>query len=306
MRKFAAIAVSLGLVAALSACASGPVTGSDCADTGNAALVTAEGAAGGELTTSFPVPLVADESSVAAIERGDGARVPADGYVLGTLSLYNGATGEPLANPSTGQALTTLPILMPTREGYVLPFTTLLSCAGAGSRVAIVGPGTELLGADLAPGLGLKESDSVVVVADVEEVFLGRADGADQIAESGIPAVVLAPSGQPGFTFPDSAAPTEERVVVLKRGGHASTNEGDSVVVHVTSIGWQAATVSASTWTNMEPAVVALDGQDDATLPGVVKDALVGLPVGSQLLVVVPGESAVVYVVDILGITEAQ
>lgn len=303
MRKFAAVAVSLGLIASLSACANGPVTGASCADTGNAALVGAEGSFGGDLTIDFPLPLSGGESSVAVIDASDGIRVPSGGYVKGTLSLYNGATGEALANPSTGQALTTLPILMPAREGYAVPFTALLACANAGSRVAIVGPGADLLGADLATGLGVTGDDTAVAVVDVSEVFLGRADGADQIAESGIPAVVLAPSGQPGFTFPDSAAPSQERVVVLKRGGHAATQDGDSVAVHYTSIGWQASAVTASTWTSMEPVIVTLDGTDDASLPGTVKDALVGLPVGSQVLVVVPGDQAVVYVVDILGVS---
>jgi peptidylprolyl isomerase len=122
--------------------------------------------------------------------------------------------------------------------------------------------------------------------------------------QSGLPAITLAPNGQPGFTFPDGSGPTEERVALLKRGSGATLEAGQTAVVHYTAVDWGASAVATSTWTAMVPAKVALDGTDATqfTFAGVVKDALVGVPVGSQVLVVVPGDQAVVYVVDILGV----
>lgn len=311
MRKFAAIAVSVGLAAALSSCVSGPLTGSDCADTGNAALVTASGAFGGDPEARFPFPLVSEETSVATVSDGDGARVPHGGVASGAISVYDGATGEPVLDPGNGQPIAGLALLMPTASGFQLPFTESLACASAGSRIAVEGHASNLFNEGAVEALGLTADQSVVVVTDVDEVYLGRADGADQVAQSGLPAVVLAPNGQPGFTFPDSPAPAEERIVLLKRGAGAELADGDVAVVHYSALGWQAEAVSASSWPTLVPVRIALDGADQQVsstfvFAAAAKDALVGLPVGSQVLIVVPGDSSVVYVVDILGISEAQ
>lgn len=311
MRKFAAIAVSVGLVAALSACAGGPATGSDCTDEGNAALVTADGTFGGDPEATFPFPLVSETVSVATVSDSDGPRVPRGGVIAGAISVYDGGSGEPVLDPGNGQPIAGLSLLMPTATGFQLPFTASLACASAGSRIAVEGPASDLFNESAVEGLGLTADQSIVVITDVEEVYLGRADGADQVAQSGLPAVVLAPNGQPGFTFPDAAAPAEQRVALLKRGSGAELADGDVAVVHYSALGWQADAVSASSWPTLVPARLALDGQDQQVsstfvFAAAVKDALVGLPVGSQVLVAVPGDSPVVYVVDILGISEAQ
>lgn len=304
MRKFAAVAVSVGLIASLSACVSTPA-GATCGSTGNAALVTADGPLGGDPAATFPVPLKSTTTSIALTTVGDGVRVPSDGVIEGTISLYDGQTGDPLVDGSSQQPLVGIDLLLPTSPGYRLPYTELLDCATVGSRVTVEGALGDLLGADLADGLGLDPESSLVIVTDVSDAYLGRANGADQIAESGLPAVVLAPNGQPGFTFPDGDGPTEQRVVLLKRGSGATLDAGQTAVVHYSAVEWGASAVSTSTWTAMVPAKVILDGADATqfTFAGTVKDALVGQTVGSQVLVVVPGDKAVVYVVDILGVS---
>lgn len=304
MRKFAAVAVSLGLIASLSACVQAPA-GATCGSSGNAALVTAEGPLGGDPAASFPVPLKSTSTSIALTTTGDGERVPADGVIDGTLSLYDGQTGDPLVDGGSQQALVGIDLLLPTSPGYRLPYTELLDCATVGSRVTVEGQVGDLLGADLAEGLQLDPQGSLVIVTDVSDAFLGRANGADQVAQSGLPAIALAPNGQPGFTFPDGSGPTEERVALLKRGSGAQLEAGQTAVVHYTAVNWGASAVSSSTWTAMVPAKVVLDGTDATqfTFAGAVKDALVGVTVGSQVLVVVPGDQAVVYVVDILGVS---
>ncbi len=298
MRKIASVIASAGLLVSLTACVSTPSTFANCGPSGNAALVSAEGGFGSDPGATFPTPLVATKAETAQVREGDGDQVPRGGVVQGALSLYLGETGEALSNQSG--PLTGLELLIPTHSS-VFVFAEALECARDGARVVTTGTAEQLFGAD---ALGLDPKTSLVVVVDVEASFLGKANGADQIAESGLPAVVFAPSGQPGFTFPDSPAPTDLRVSLLKRGSGAVVAEGDSVVVHHTSIAWNASAVTATSWQPNGIPIVVTAGEAQATgeLPTDVTSALVGLPVGSQVLVVVPGETATVYVVDVLGI----
>ncbi len=298
MRKIASIIASAGLLVSLSACAANPSIFAECGPSGNAALVTADGGFGSDPKAEFPTPLVSTQAETAQVRAGDGDSVPAGGVAEVGLSLYYGETGEPVV--SQGSPLTALSILLPS-QSPAFPFATALECAKDGARVVTTGTAEQLFGPD---ALGLPAETSLVVVVDVEASYLGKANGADQLAESGLPAVVLAPSGQPGFTFPDAPAPAELRVSLLKRGSGTEVADGDSVVVHFTSIAWAASAVTSTTWQpNGIPTVVAA-GESDGTgpLPTEVTSALVGLPVGSQVLVVVPGDTATVYVVDVLGI----
>lgn len=299
MRKLASIVVSAGVLVSLSACASSPSTFADCGPSGNAALVTAEGSFGKDPAAEFPTPLVSTKAETAQIREGDGKDVPPGGIAYGTVSVYDGETGEALGGDSP---LVAVPLLASSTD-FVLPFADALACAEVGSRVVMTGTNQQLFGEE---GIGgsIAPDATLVVVTDVTDAFLGRANGADQIAQDGMPAIVLAPNGQPGFTFPDTPL-TDFRADFLKRGSGAVVEDGDSVVIHYSTVAWGAASVTESTWT-ASPKIVPLDGADSTgtTITGAVKDAIVGAPVGSQLLIVAPGDSTLVYVIDVLGIAE--
>jgi hypothetical protein len=302
VRKLASIVVSAGVLVSLSACAAGPSTFADCGPSGNAALVTAEGSFGKDPAAEFPTPLVSTKAETAEIRPGDGKDVPEGGVVYGTVSVYDGKTGDALGGDTP---LVGIQLLASTRD-FVYPFADALACAEVGSRIVTTGTNQQLfgesgIGGDIAP------DDTLVVVTDVTDAFLGRANGADQIAQDGMPAIVLAPNGQPGFTFPDTEL-TEFRADLLKRGSGPVVEDGDNVVIHYTSVVWGATSVTESTWSGStaSPTIVPLDGTDvsGTSITGAVKDAIVGTPVGSQLLIVAPGDSTLVYVIDVLGIAE--
>jgi peptidylprolyl isomerase len=130
--------------------------------------------------------------------------------------------------------------------------------------------------------------------------------------------VVLAPNGTPGISVPTSTPPSTLKVDQLKQGSGATVKQGDAVVVQYTGVLWKERTVFDSTWQNGQPAtVVAADGSkvQGGVVPGLVR-ALVGQKVGSQFIAIippgmaygaagsqtVPGNSTLVYVVDVLGI----
>jgi peptidylprolyl isomerase len=305
VRKTTGIVVASGLLLSLAACAPGA---GDCTPDwtrgGLAASVTATGDFGvPDPGVKFPLPLVSAQStSSAVISAGDGAVVRPGEVVNGVVTLYDAVTGQPL---NGGQ------ILLDTADA-AWPFFLGAVCAPVGSRIAAVGPSSELLG-DFGTQAGLPEDQTVVLVADIDAAYPGRADGSPVPPQNGLPTVSLAPNGQPGLSFTGAKAPADLRIEVLKQGGGDVVAEGDQVVLKYTGVIWDTHTVFDSSWQKGMPAQLATG---DA-VPG-FSAALVGQPVGSQVLAVIPpaegyGDTAssdgavgptdtMVFVIDILGI----
>jgi peptidylprolyl isomerase len=322
VRKLASIAVTAGLLVTLSACSGTPFLGGGCTPTyeagGNSALVTADGGLGKDPEAEFPTPLIADDDEAEVVHEGDGDLVPVGGTADVQITIYDAASGDKLISTDyEGSGLRTAAIAGQPAFG------ALAQCTTVGSRVVAVGTAGELLGdsAIANNGLPVDGEDTVVMVADVLRSFLGKANGADQLPQAGFPAIVLAPDGRPGFTFPSDTAPTDLRYATLKAGNGAKVEEGDAVVLNYTGVVWDTQAVFESTWENGVPvtaiaqdATQASDGS--GVLPGFA-EAIIGAKVGSQVIVVIPpefgypagsapaavGENAtLVYVIDILGI----
>lgn len=300
MRKLASILATAGVLVSLSACAASPSAFADCGPSGNAALVTAEGSFGADPAAEFPTPLVSTKPETAQVRPGDGAQVAPGSVIDGTVSIYFGDTGEAVGSGSG--PITGTRILAGTSD-FIYPFTEAMTCAEVGARVVTTGTAADLFGPE---ALGLDPEMTLVVVTDISTVYLGKAEGSVQVAQAGMPAIVLAPNGQPGFTFPDSAQPDEFRTDLLIRGSGAAVEDGDSVVLNYTTIAWDGQAVSDSSWSGgfASPVILALDGTDTPPFTLEVKEAIIGQSVGSQLLISVPGESGLVYVIDVLGIAE--
>ena len=304
MRKIASIAVFGVLLVSISACSTPGMNSASCDVKGNADLVTAAGEFGGDPEATFPTPLIASTTGVTESITGDGDPVPAGGVVAGTVSIYSGETGEPVVS---GGPLVSVPILFTTND-FILPFTSSLQCGSNGSRVISTGSAGDLLGEKASvEQFQIDPETAVVVVADIDSSYIGRANGADQLAQGGMPAIVLAPNGQPGFTFPDSAPPTELEVDLLKKGAGAVTKADDIVIVQFSAINWAGEELLQSTWVNNNGSPIAVPlgaAEDNGVMTAEVKKSLVGQTVGSQLLIAVPGDQTVVYVIDVLGIAE--
>lgn len=303
MRKTSAVLASLSLaVLALTGCtASSTSDGAACdrpADAKSLAdAVTVEGDLGSEPEVEVFSPLHLKETSVTDVIQGDGRAVETGQQaIMLELSIFSGETGEQVYgtsyNPDQGQ-VSNIDYWATQSPGL----SDVLECATQGSRLlAALTP--EDFGKEALAGLGLEDDDNMVFVIDVLDVYLSKAEGALQFNDAqGLPTVVRAPDGTPGVIIPDSDAPTEQVAQTLIEGDGDEVTDGQVPLVNVMAVGWDDKTVVTSTWGQGPTADLA------SSAPSVA-DALVGKPVGSQLLVVTPaadGAGAVAYVVDILG-----
>lgn len=304
MRKSAALFLAAGLTAVLAGCG---VVGAPagCAaenPAGDAAeLVTASGNFGSEPEVSFPTPILSDEIQTKLVTAGEGAQLTTGDVVDIQGVVYDGRTGDAISTTGFGEQLARVVVDEDSSLGLAL------KCLNVGSRSVTVIPNPE--------------GETQILVADIVRSFPGKADGAPQLLTAGFPSVVTAPDGAPGITIPpNTAPPTELKYQALLRGDGEVVEEGDTVVIQYTGVTWETENVFRSTW--VPPA-----GTPEAANPGMpanvtagqelfgpgFAEALIGQPVGSQVIVVIPpsaegnpgGAAAgttMVIVFDVLGI----
>jgi hypothetical protein len=323
VRKLAVVALSAAVLVSVSGCANGPFDFSACSPVyssgSNSALVSAEGELSADPRAEFPTPLIADAVESQTVMVGDGQQVGNGDITTLQITVYSGKTGEQII--STGHDTAGLRVPVIEQEPH---FGEIAQCATVGSRIVTVGTAGDILGAEnIAQNqLALAEDDTVVMVSDVENRYPGKADGANQVPPTGFPAVVLAPSGQPGFTFPGTAAPVVLKVATLKAGSGPALAEGDVAVMHVSGIEWNAEKPFTNSWEKAGVPgtylIVSTETSERGLPPGLA-EALIGQKVGSQVLIVLPpavgfapgtepngvtSGSTLVFVFDILGIQE--
>jgi hypothetical protein len=296
-RPLTAVIAAVLVSGALAGCTGLPIGGGcePAFSSGEASdLITANGDIGGSPRVAFPTPLIADDVQRSVTTRGDGEIVEPGAAVKYTVVYYIGATGEALSEST--------PVLAAATEA-TLAIGEALQCATAGSRIVLAGP-AEAIDAQYE---GL--TDTLVAVIDVENVFLGKANGVNQLPQDGMPTVVTAVDGDPGITLTYQEAPTETRSAVIKAGGGAEVREGDTVIFHGRNWTWPSGVGATptqgqlDTWSSGVPSQVDVD--PEVLGDEVVYAAFEGARVGSQLLLVIPNESgdgATVVVLDILGI----
>jgi peptidylprolyl isomerase len=175
-----------------------------------------------------------------------------------------------------------------------------------GSRIALLVP-SEVAGTS-ATGVAASQ----VWVFDIKKVYLPHAVGDLKAAENGMPVVNRATDGRPAVTIPKGEAATKFRRSVIIEGKGDVVKNGQQILVHYSGYLWNG-TVFDSSWEAGQPQTFTVDNQH--LIPGFVK-ALTGVKVGSQVVAVIPpslgygkdgngsipGNSTLVFVVDVLGI----
>lgn len=242
----------------------------------------------GTPTVEFETPLVADGDQ-AQVRGGSGERAGEGDIVDADYVVYSGKTGA-LISSSYEASAEGQPPATPLRltVGGESVLADALACGAPGASIVVTTTISSLFGPNAAsPELDIAPVDTAVVVLGVSDVHPGRAEGSARPGQQGMPAIALAPDGRPGVTFPGSPAPEGLTVMESIRGTGEDVVEGDRLLVHYTGIVWETEEVFDSSWEKGAPAVFTID--DASLIPGFV-DAVVGQPIGSQVVVSIPQE----------------
>jgi FKBP-type peptidyl-prolyl cis-trans isomerase len=204
-------------------------------------------------------------------------------------------------------------------SGTLLPgLQTALQGKKMGSRVLAVLPPKYGYGAAGNSEVGVTGSDTLVFVVDLIKTYPADASASGtQVSSggSGLPTVSATPGQAPTVTIPTTAPPSSLVVKTLIKGSGPPVAKGQYVVTQYVALNWRTRAVFDSSWSRGAPLGFQIDANPAQIIPGWDK-GLVGVPVGSRVMLVVPpadgygsaGESSagikgtdtLVFVVDVL------
>ncbi len=269
---------------------------------------------GKEPEVKFDTPLKADGVQRTILTLGEGDMIVRDDVIKAQLSLYNGTSGKKVASEAMD---------FPLKE-KTLPsdnWFKLAECMPVGSRAVTTMSASDLYGEAGNENMGLKASDSVVLVIDaIKKTFdcnspipkdlATRAVGESKALPEGFPTVTLADNGEPTITFPGGFAPSDElKIADSISGSGEKVQEGDCVTLQYKGVNQATGETFDASWTRGEPSRFPTSG----VIAGFSK-GLVGQTVGSQVVILIgpadgygayeegkPNTGYIAFVVDILA-----
>ena len=271
--------------------------------------VSVTGALGEQPVVSFPSPLSAESIQSRVVIAGEGPVFTGRNFVEFEFAGYNGGSGQLIQQTSFDGTQAQSGAFGP---GEVPNFCEALAGAKEGSRIVAIIPPDQAHSGEGVPALGVGAADAFIFVFDLKRVFLEKATGDSVAPEAGLPTVVTTPDGVPGITIPKTAAPTELKVAQLIRGSGDLVEEGQLVTLHYSGFLWDGSEKFDSSWDSGQATQFQM--QEGALIEGFLS-AVIGQPVGSQVIAVIPpalgyGDAGagsippgatLVFVIDILG-----
>lgn len=285
-------ALGLGLGLVVSGCGPSAEDAPSPTTTTAAPLVEISGTGGQAPAFTYSMPLDVEDPQTEVVWEGDGEPVVDDKPVL--LSIYS-------QDARDGSVV---------RDDFAsVPQAYLLSPEAIGSDLYGVLSG-KTVGSRL---LHVVETDGVPLVTSID-ILPTRAQGEPRAPAEGLPTVTLDATGSPTVTVPVGAAPPAAPVVQqLIRGTGDQVTAGQQVVIQFVAVKWSTGELFDTTWgADLLPETVTLGA--DQLIEG-FEEGLVDLPVGSQVMLVVPpglgfgpsgndlSAETLVYVVDILAVS---
>ncbi|MDR1442690.1 MAG: hypothetical protein LBJ02_09970 [Bifidobacteriaceae bacterium] len=286
-----------------------PAEGEETAEGEEAASPPAEG----EETASPPEsPYIKPPGSIQAQVQpdmaGDGAPIKVDNLASVDLVIWEWGETEPL--PGLNTFVSDAPVVLPIRTDNpsMLGLARVIAGHKIGSRVLGVIPPSE--GA-LAAAMGLDEGSTLVVSVDIRDQFSkdSQAQKDAKPTDERIPVKINGELGGPAtVTVPaDAAPPTGISTVVIATGTGPVIEEGQQILVHYSATDWSGKKDS-DTWTEGRgpaPETITADPYGDGSVLSAFS-GLIGVPIGSRVLILTPGKDgsylAVAIVVDIVAI----
>lgn len=264
---------------------------------------------GGESAADLPFAVA--QTEIQEVTAGEGEEVTADQQVTLRYLAVNGTTGE--------EVLSTFPtqeeVVMDLADPNLLPgFLEALPGTTPGTELIMAIPPADGFGPAGQPNLGVGPTDTLIFYAEVVSSItpLTQAEGEAVEPVEGLPAVEADGTSPAQVTIPEGEDPPTELVVQpLIEGEGEQVEAGQQVTVHYTGVQWSDGSQFDSSLEGGQP----FDFQVGAG--GVIAgwdEGLVGQPVGSRVMLIVPpdlaygpagghelGGETLVFVVDILA-----
>jgi len=293
----------------LSGC--GSDTGSDATGGGTVTVTTGDARSGPEVSVEGgPYSVTRTETKV--LKEGTGAVLTADDIAKVNLVAVNGRTGKKVTS-TWGQGPTQLFL---GQEDLLSGLKKGLTGARPSSQVQISIPPAEAFGDTGSSGAGVGADDTLVFVVDVISGtrVLSEARGRAVAPKAGLPTVVVTKGKPARVTSPRTAPPTSMVVQQLVTGTGDTVRAGQTVRVTYTGALWKDDSVFDASALHDTGSLEFQAGA--GTVIKAWDEGLVGQPVGSRVLLVVPpadgygaagsppkvsGTDTLVFVVDILA-----
>ncbi len=309
MRRIAA-AVLLPLIAAaaLAGCSSSPSPPASPNST-----VAATGSFGKAPAVKIPAKKAGGNLYVKTEIQGSGATLTKSEAFLGNYVVYlwSGTTHK--------LVLSTFTATPQVLSGPLLPgLQTALEGKKMGSRVLAVLPPKYGYGASGNSQVGVTGSDTLVFVVDLIKSYSGTASASGTHVSNGggdLPTVSAVAGQAPKVTIPATAPPSNLVVTTLIKGNGPPVSKGQEVVAQYVGLIWRTRATFDSSWSRGAPFGFQIGATPAQIIPA-WDTGLLGVPVGSRVMLVVPpkdgygssGESSagikgtdtLVFVVDIL------
>ncbi|MDR0365915.1 MAG: FKBP-type peptidyl-prolyl cis-trans isomerase [Bifidobacteriaceae bacterium] len=309
MKKLLAIPAVIALVLVIAACGdkdSDPGSKTPNPSSSNGAdgpLGQVKWIDGETPSLEFPIPFnMEPESAFRIVKAGDGDEVRPGSVVLPRFVLYNAADGT--EEGSTYEGGQDVPIIVASEEQPGYPFWQAMNGQRVGAELIVAWKAEAP--ADASAG---QERTIWLGAFTITEVRPTRAAGeVIEQTDPNLPKVTLAKSGQPSIEVPAVPAPDHLVAETLIKGDGRAVESDDSLLLNYTGWVWGGEEFDSS-WPMDQPTELSL-----AYLIEGWKQGLVGVPVGSQMLLVIPPElgygsddkpnippnSTLIFVVDIV------
>jgi peptidylprolyl isomerase len=312
LRAAVACAALIGLLAgcASSQDSSTDPSGSSSSATDNVDNIGVTGPQDGKPTVTFTAPFSVDKTQKKVLNKGSGPTVLSGERVSVDYLGLNGTDAKEF-DSSYGKGVASFVM---DANSVLKGFHDGLVGQTVGSRVLLAIPPADGYGVQGVPSAGIGPTDTLVFVVTIRDAkkVLSRAEGTPVPPKPGLPTVKLAANGKPTITIPSGAAPANLVVQPLIVGKGPKVTKGQVITVQYTGMIWPGGKVFDSSW-GKAPASFAIGS--GRVITG-WDQGLVGQPVGSQILLVVPpdkgygaagntqagikGTDTLIFVVDIL------
>jgi peptidylprolyl isomerase len=275
--------------------------------------VTATGGFGQAPTVKIPAKAAGSNLYIKTEVQGSGTSLVSTDAFLGNYVVYiwSGSTHK--------LALSTYTATPQVLSGHLLPgLQTALDGKKMGSRVLAVLPPKYGYGTAGNSQVGVTGTDTLVFVVDMIKAYTGTSSASGTHVSdggAGLPTVTTKAGSAPTVKIPSSAPPSSLVARTLIKGSGPPVAKGQEVVTQYVGVNWRTKSVFDSSWTRGAPFGFQIGASPAQIIAGWDK-GLIGVPVGSRILLVIPpkdgygstgqaqagikGTDTLVFVVDVL------